>query len=61
MKNYIQDKKTHEAVMEQLYENKMKIEKLKLLKEKYKIAMQIKDYDRAKKFLLKIKKFEEEE
>jgi predicted adenine nucleotide alpha hydrolase (AANH) superfamily ATPase len=31
---------------------------IKTLKEKYKIALQIKDYERAKKFLRKIKELE---
>lgn len=32
---------------------------LKFLKEKYKIALQIKDYERAKKFFLKIREFKD--
>ena len=38
--------------------NYSKEEALKFLKEKYKIALQIKDYKRAKKFLLEIKELE---
>ncbi len=35
-----------------------KNEKIKLLKEKFQIAVQIKDYERAKKFLIKIRDLE---
>ena len=37
------------------------INKLNLLKEKYKMAMMVKEYDRAKKYLKEIKKIEENE
>ena len=38
-----------------------KEEELKFLKEKYKIALQIKEYKKAKEFLLKIKDIENSE
>lgn len=39
--------------------NYSKEEALRIMKEKYKIAIGIKEYDRAKKYLLKIRELED--
>ena len=39
---------------------KEELQKLELIEEKYKISLQIKDYDRAKKYFLIINKLKEE-
>jgi len=40
--------------------NYSKEEALKIMKEKYKIALAVKEYERAKKYLLKIRELEED-